>query len=303
MPNSLAEVITKVAAANDAGKRFDKVARKAFNWLPLSTIFKSIRTGELLLNGHKTKPDTIIQAGDSLQLKLNHKLQLINNQQEINPHLPVAKGPLLEIIYQNTDVVIINKAYGLKVHDGAESVQKLILNQINYEPSLSFNPAPVHRLDRNTSGLLVIAKTVSGARLFGQHQADSFIIKKYLAVLKGKIKDDIWQDYLSYKDGKSYAYAQGSYAETKVTALAYQDGLTLAQLQLKTGRSHQIRCQAALHGSPLLNDVKYGAGGNGHYLLHAYYLEDIAANPLFPALTHLPAFCHKFLKNTKLFFN
>jgi 23S rRNA pseudouridine955/2504/2580 synthase len=287
--------ITATAGPDDAGKRFDTVARRAFQNMTLSHIFRALRSGQLKLNGKKAPGATRIKAGDILSYY--GKVFEVTARPEATERPSAGSVRRLPVIYENADIIIIDKPYGIKSHDGAESIEQLIVRQIDCRPSLSFKPAPVHRLDRNTTGLLVIARTITGARLFSERSRQKAIKKIYMGIIKGVLyNEECWTNRLSYHNGRSFEdKKQGLFAQTKVRPLKSCGETTLVLFELITGRSHQIRSQAALHGCPLLNDIKYGGGGNGHYSLHAFSIEDTSKDPLFPKTEYLPSFYKKFL--------
>ncbi|TVR87005.1 MAG: RNA pseudouridine synthase, partial [Spirochaetaceae bacterium] len=166
--------------------------------------------------------------------------------------------------------------------------------------SLSFTPGPVHRLDRNTTGLIVYAKTLLGARTFSQLLHTHALHKRYLALLSGSLdRNETWSDVLRRDyhthtthraeptsqtepqlQGPPQTSESGLPAETMVIPLCGNGSATLAVLEPKTGRTHQIRAQAALHGHPLAGDSKYGAPATSHpYILHAFQLAWEDPNP------------------------
>ncbi len=278
-------MIEKVAAKDDAGKRFDVVARAAFPSLGLSEIFKSIRVGILKLNGKKTKGNMRICAGDVLQYYGPYEDNAESGQRidilGIDIDIPV--------IWENDDLLALNKPAGLRVHDGPESLQAWVWSRLGKNHALSFRPGPCHRLDRNTSGVIVFAKSTQGARQFAQRQKEDKLHKVYLGLLQGSLSQEtMWASYLTYENGRAYEEKNGAHAITYVKPLRQYKGKSLALFCLQTGRTHQIRAQAALAGCPLSGDAKY-AGGQGKYHLHALLLKDTNQEPLFPELwAYLP---------------
>lgn len=276
-------MVEKIADKNDAGKRFDVVARAAFPALALSQIFRAIRTGSLKLNHKKAKMQQRISAGDILQYFNTY------SEEESPDPMFIADVDLkgcsdIEIIWQNDDLIALNKPRGMKVHDGADSLQSWLWGQIGKGHALSFTPSPCHRLDRNTSGLVIFAKTAQGAREFAQRQESQSLKKVYLGILTGSLrKHTYWENILSYSDGKAFISESGRIALTEVEPIAWNIQETLVALYLHTGRTHQIRVQAKEAGLPLSGDTKYGGAGNKYYL-HAICISDQNKNPLFPSL-------------------
>lgn len=277
----------KIAAEDDKGKRFDTVARAAFPALRLSEIFQAIRVGRLKLNGVKTKGSVRINTGDILQYYGYYE----EASDEKDFSFEEAEESGLSVIWENEHFLALNKPRGVKVHDGPQSLQALVRRRQGKNASLSFRPGPCHRLDRNTSGVIVFAKTAHGARQFSQKQKAGRFAKIYIGLLKGCFRDEAcWRSNLGYREGLAYESPNGSLAVTYVKPLACSKGKTLALFRLGSGRTHQIRVQAALTSYPLEGDVKYGGGGKGHYYLHALLLKDEGEEALFPKLwAPLPA--------------
>jgi 23S rRNA pseudouridine955/2504/2580 synthase len=171
------------------------------------------------------------------------------------------------------------------VHGGEDSLEALVRRRLapTLAPSLSFRPGPLHRLDRGTSGIIVFSKTLAGAQAFSALLRRRLLVKRYLALLSGRLgRAETWDDPLA-RDRKSRvthrapADGQGREALSRVTPLETRGDVTLALIEIRTGRTHQIRAQAALHGHPLSGDRKYGgpppAAGTEGFSLHAWELE------------------------------
>ncbi len=262
----------RTAGEDDAGKRFDVVARKAFPALPLGQIFKAIRSGKLALNEKKVLGNTRITAGDSLvyygKYHDNHSntLSLSTNTPKIIP------------LWENNDLALFNKPVGIKIHDGDESMTALVQQSYPASTSLSFNIGPCHRLDRNTSGLVMFAKTAQGARTFMNVQKTEGLCKYYLAIIRGQLRYSFSAiNHLARQNQTSYVVSSAS-SETSQLALTtfyplcsnIQASLVLCRLH--TGRTHQIRAVSAYYGYPLINDAKYSlqrSHSNTYYALHA----------------------------------
>ncbi len=274
-------MIEKTAAKDDEDKRFDAVARAAFPHLQLSEIFKSIRIGRLKLNGKKAKGNVRICAGDVLQYHGHY--QEVKPQKEAICHAEFSHAQI-PVIWENEDLLALNKPRSWKVHDGPDSLQAWVCQREGQNASLSFRAGPCHRLDRNTTGVLVFAKSAHGARQFAQKQKENKLYKVYIGLLNAQLlQETVWISALTYQDGQAFADEEGRQAVTYVKPLAHHAGKTMALFRLGSGRTHQIRAQAAHAGCPLAGDGKYG-GGKGSYHLHALLLKDQSEDSLFPAL-------------------
>ena len=290
--------ITLVAAGDDEGRRLDRILRKALRDLPLSAIHRLIRQGSVQIDGKPATASLRIQKGQSIIINLAEPLI----------YAPLIKKSIkisvtLEIIYENQGLIIINKPSGIPVHGGkgikSESLETLVRSYLEPKipPSLSFRPGPLHRLDTNSSGLIAFSTNLEGARLFSQLMKDRRIKKTYLTIVEGKIKKaEIWQDELIRDDGEKRSFAsQESSSKTAITRIkpiAGNETYTLIQADIETGRTHQIRAQAASRGHPLFGDKKYGArlirpacGKSTTFLLHAFRME---FPPPLPAMIEAP---------------
>jgi len=278
---------------DDNNRRLDRVLRKMFPQAGLSQIFHLIRKGNIRINNKKVRPDTRICEGDEITLHGLSSPAFCRKKSE-----PQNKDNLLEIsglrkmiIFENEHLLALNKPGGLLTH-GTGSLEELVRDywSLNSSPSLSFRPGPAHRLDRNTSGLILYSLSLSGARNLSLFFRQGAIDKYYLALLDGELnKEESWIDRIerNSKDRRSFASGSGKPAATVVRPLLKRKGKTLALCAIATGRTHQIRVQGMLHGHPLSGDIKYqGSNISGGYLLHSICLrlKGDKAGMLFPPL-------------------
>ncbi len=259
---------------NDAGQRLDRFLGKAVPLLPASLAQKYIRLKRIKLNGGRAERDSRLQAGDVLQLYIND--EFFDKPREDNAFLTVA-APKLSIVYEDAHILLVDKRPGVAVHphDGAEygrtlidHIQAYLYQKKEWRPreENSFTPALCNRIDPNTGGIVIAAKTAQALRVMNQKIKDRELDKRYLAVIEGcpKRKEGSLKGYL-FKDAKKNkvfvtdAPQPGSKScQTNYKVLATQKGLSLVECELITGRTHQIRAQFAHAGHPLLGDGKYG---------------------------------------------
>ena len=199
--------------------------------------------------------------------------------------LAAAFRPL--ILYEDRDLALVNKPRGMLSH-GPGGLDELAAAYYAdaVRGSLAFSPAPLHRLDRNTSGIVAVSAGLEGARRFSCGLREGLVVKTYLALLLGDAPDrDLWEDTL-VRDGHSRTSGlasgdeseggSGRYAKSELRTLARAGlgggrTLSLARIAIYTGRTHQIRAQARARGFPLYGDLKYGGGtAPGGYVLHAW---------------------------------
>ena len=259
---------------NDAGQRLDRFLAKAVPLLPASLAQKYIRIKRIKLNGARAERDTRLQAGDVLSLYIND--EFFDKPREDNAYLTVA-APKLNIVYEDENILLVDKRPGLAVHphDGAEygrtlidQIQAYLYQKKEWRPreENAFTPALCNRIDRNTGGIVIAAKTAEALRILNQKIRDREIDKRYLAIVEGTLpkKEGSLVGFL-FKDAKKNRVfvtdtpQPGSKScRTDYRVLASRNGLTLVECRLITGRTHQIRAQFAHAGHPLLGDGKYG---------------------------------------------
>ena len=259
---------------NDAGQRLDRFLGKTVPLLPASLAQKYIRIKRIKLNGGRAERDTRLKNGDVLQLYIND--EFFDKPREDNAFLTVAT-PKLTIVYEDEHILLVDKRPGLAVHphDGAEygrtlidHIQAYLYQKREWRPreENSFTPALCNRIDRNTGGIVIAAKTAEALRVMNQKIKDREMDKRYLAVVEGTPRPPrgSLRGYL-FKDAKKNRVfvtdtpqTGAKSCQTNYVTLASNQGLSLVECELITGRTHQIRAQFAHAGHPLLGDGKYG---------------------------------------------
>lgn len=259
---------------NDAGQRLDRFLAKAVPLLPASLAQKYIRIKRIKCNGGRVERDTRLKEGDVLQLYIND--EFFDKPREDNAYLTVA-APKLNIVYEDEHILLVDKRPGLAVHphDGAEygrtlidHIQAYLYQKREWSPrgENSFTPALCNRIDRNTGGIVIAAKTAEALRVMNQKIKDREMDKRYLAIVEGtpKPREGSLKGYL-FKDAKKNRVfvtdtpqTGAKSCQTNYRVLASRQGLSLVECELITGRTHQIRAQFAHAGHPLLGDGKYG---------------------------------------------
>jgi len=260
--------------ANDAGQRLDRFLAKAVPLLPASLAQKYIRIKRIKCNGARAERDTRLQEGDILQLYIND--EFFDKPREDNAYLTVA-NPKLNIVYEDDHILLVDKRPGLAVHphDGAEygrtlidHIQSYLYQKREWRPreENSFTPALCNRIDRNTGGIVIAAKTADALRIMNQKIKDRELDKRYLAIVEGTprpasgtLKGYLFKDARQNKVFVTDKPQPGAKTcQTNYRTLASGRGLSLVECELITGRTPQIRAQFAHAGHPLLGDGKYG---------------------------------------------
>ena len=259
---------------NDAGQRLDRFLAKAVPLLPASLAQKYIRLKRIKRNNARAQRDDRLCEGDVLQLYIND--EFFDTPREDNAYLTVA-APRLNIVYEDENLLLVDKRPGVAVHphDGAEygktlidHIQAYLYAKREWRPreENAFTPALCNRIDRNTGGIVIAAKTAEALRVMNQKIKDRELDKRYLAIVEGtpKPKSGVLRGYL-FKDAvKNRVFVTDApqkgakTCETRYEVLESRNGLSLVECELITGRTHQIRAQFAHAGHPLLGDGKYG---------------------------------------------
>jgi len=259
---------------NDAGQRMDRFLAKAVPLLPASLAQKYIRLKRIKLGGARVQRDTRLKEGDLVQLYIND--EFFEKPREDNAYLTVA-SPKLKIVYEDDQLLLVDKRPGLAVHphDGAEygrtlidHIQAYLYQKREWNPRSenAFTPALCNRIDRNTGGIVIAAKTAEALRVMNQKIKDRELDKRYLAIVEGtpKAKEGSLKGYLFKDAQKNRVFVTDTpqtgakSCQTNYKVLCSRGGLSLVECELITGRTHQIRAQFAHAGHPLLGDGKYG---------------------------------------------
>ena len=256
---------------NDAGQRLDKYLSKRFKTMPKSLMYKYLRTKYIKLNGKKVQPDVFLNEGDVLTLYIRDEFFETKKDYDF-----LKAGKELSIVYEDENIILIDKKVGVICHqDNRYDADALNLRVLRYlyekheydpEADKSFTPALCNRIDRNTGGIVIAAKNAEALRVMNQKIRDNELQKYYLCIVKGcpKPKHAVLTAY-HFKDESTNTVTisdkpREGYKKiiTEYTVIKPSSALSVCEVLLHTGRTHQIRAHMAYIGHPLLGDEKYG---------------------------------------------
>ncbi|MCY6484648.1 RluA family pseudouridine synthase [Clostridium aestuarii] len=254
---------------NEAGQRIDKFARKWLKDVPLSAIFKAIRKGDLRVNEKKVKQNYFLEEGDMVEAKYIKSTSKDNEKK-----FQQVDHSGMKTSYEDENMLIIEKWPGVLVHsdkkNGEPTLTDYVLSYLNQkgeyipENEVTFTPSPCNRLDRNTSGIVIFGKNFQSLKLLNEMIRERKIKKYYNALVKGKIKEGYYEAYISKnQDSNISQIFKEEKKNTKKIAMNVKvidtvGSYSFLELDLITGRSHQLRAHLAYLQNPIIGDDKYG---------------------------------------------
>ena len=259
---------------NDAGQRADRFLSKAYPNLRSSLVCKLMRKKRIKLNGTKVEPNAILKEGDVFRFYLSDELLAKEPIKRESDFRDISSE--ICVIYEDENILLIDKPAGLVVHEDNDNTADTLINRVlsylyqkgEFDPELenSFTPALVNRIDRNTSGIVIAAKNAESLRILNQKVRDREIQKLYLCAVRGAPEpySAIMTAYLKKLPDENKVLISDTHKsdyltiKTKYRVLESRGGLSLVEVDLLTGRTHQIRAHFAHIGHALLGDGKYG---------------------------------------------
>lgn len=268
---------------NEAGQRIDKFLRKWLKDVPLSAIYKGIRKGDIKVNGKKTKEKYSLNIGDIVETRDI----VTKGKKELN-FIKVEDNSKIKIVYEDENMLLVEKWPGVLVHadkkNGDATLTDYALSYLydkgDYLPEneVTFTPASCNRLDRNTSGIVIFGKNYESLKILNEMIKERSIKKYYEALVVGRIKDGLYEAYIvkDEKNNRSTIFntpKKGSKKIAMEVKTLQSCGLySLVEIELITGRSHQLRAHLSYLGNPIVGDSKYGKNKLNSFFYNKYGL-------------------------------
>ena len=284
--------------------RLDKWIKNNIGKYPQSLLEKSIRKGKIKLNKKKTKSSYKLMIGDEINFyDFNYEFK----QKDIVKYIP-SKKYIDEIekllIDNNDDFIVINKKAGVSVQGGTKSKNNLMDIFANSSLFKDTKPYSVHRLDKETSGVMIISKNYSSAKLLTTLFRLRKIHKTYLAICHGTFKNkkgEIRGNLVKYENEKKIS----ELAITNYNVISSNNFFSFVELKPITGRKHQLRKQLSSMGNPIVGDVKYNFGtfekkSEKKLMLHAYKIKFLIDNKKYNFKADLPNYFNDYLNKKRL---
>jgi 23S rRNA pseudouridine955/2504/2580 synthase len=288
--------------------RIDRWIRTTLGQIPQGLIEKNLRAGKIKLNKKKIKSSHKIKTNDEVDLfNIDFKETIVQKKIKFEPSKEVIKSNEDQIIDNNENFIVLNKSAGISVQGGTKSKKNLVDIFAKSEIFKNTKPYSVHRLDKDTSGVFIMAKTRESAQLFTSLFRLRKVHKTYLAICHGELDKDFgeWnEDLIRYDDKKQIIEK----AKTLYKVLDKNSEASLVELKPITGRKHQLRKQLYAIGQPIFGDIKYklsnsNKGLNKNLMLHSYQIRFMINDVKHTYTALLPDYFKKLLKVKRLDFS
>ena len=287
--------------------RIDRWLRLKVGKIPQGLIEKYLRSGKIKINKKKVKSSTKVKTDDVINsFIVDFKENIVQKKIKFEPSKDIIKSNEDQIIDNNENFIVLNKSSGISVQGGTKSKKNLVDIFAKSEIFQGTKPYSVHRLDKDTSGVFIMAKTRESAQLLTSLFRLRKVHKTYLAICHGELQKDVgeWNDDLIRYDGEKKIIEK---AKTIFKVLDKNSEASLVELKPITGRKHQLRKQLYALGQPIFGDIKYklsssSKGINKNLMLHSYQIKFIIDDVKHTYTALLPDYFRKLLKTKRLRF-
>jgi 23S rRNA pseudouridine955/2504/2580 synthase len=287
--------------------RIDRWIRHLLGKIPQSLIEKNLRAGKIKLNKKKIKSSHKVKSNDKIDFfNIDFKKSIVQKKIKFQPSKEIIKSNEEQIIDNNKDFIVLNKNSGISVQGGTKSKKNLVDIFAKSEIFKDTKPYSVHRLDKDTSGVFIMAKTREYAQLLTSLFRLRKVHKTYLAICHGELDKDSgeWNDDLIRYDKEKKIVEK---AKTFYRVIDKNSEASLVELKPITGRKHQLRKQLYAIGQPIFGDIKYklsnsSKGLNKNLMLHSYQIKFIINDVKHTYTALLPNYFKKLLKVKRLNF-
>lgn len=287
-----------IVSSNEAGQRLDKLLAKYLSEAPKSFLYKMLRKKNIKLNGGRAQGNEKLNRNDEIEIFLSDETlekfagsRFLNSEQRIPEDLARAMKEhyIPDVLYEDSDVLFLNKPAGMlsqKAQAGDLSMNEYLIAYLLKSHALekkelkSFRPSICNRLDRNTSGVIAAGKTLVGLQMLSEMFRQRSMEKYYLTIVYGVLKEEQHRKGYLIKEEKNNTVKilekempNSQRIETAYRPLADNGHLTLLEVHLITGRTHQIRAHLASEGHPVIGDCKYGNARKNTYFKENYHLQ------------------------------
>ena len=288
--------------------RIDRWLRNQFGQIPQGLIEKNLRNGKIKLNKKKVKSSTKLMTNDKIDVySFIYKKNIVKSKIKFTPSFNIVKENENLIIENNEDFIVINKRSGLAVQGGTKSKKNLVDIFSKSDIFQNTKPFSVHRLDKDTSGIFILAKNRKTAQLLTSLFRLRKVHKTYLALCHGEVSENkgiLKNDLVKYEGKKKIT----ENATSLFKILDKNSNCSLVKLKPITGRKHQLRKQMLILGNSILGDKKYNFGkkniiNNKNLMLHSYEIKFIINDKKYTFRASLPDYFKKMLKTKRLHFS
>lgn len=267
---------------NDAGQTVEKFVKKLMRDVPLSAIHKALRKGDVRLNDIKAKGKELLSDGDRLDIRYLDSRRAVEKKTFIEAQVD------FKIVFEDDNLLMVEKWPGVVVHpdgSGLPSLTDFVLSYLaekgawNPNEEATYSPSPVNRLDRNTSGIVIFGKNAQATRSLAEILRTGGLRKDYVAIVKGRVEDGRKEAWIAKDADRNLSRIYHEPGEGRLPIVMEvrsieSNGLySFVELNLITGRSHQLRAHLAQMGNPIVGDRKYGSRETNEWFDNKYALK------------------------------